>query len=502
MKNFAVIMVLVPLSVASAATITVNTNGDNTIAGDGQCTLREAIANVNAAADTSAGDCTSGTGAGDMIAFNLALPATVRLTGGRLTITQNVTITGPASGSPTSLHIDGGRRSLVFEINAGTTSISDLSIEHGRPPDSFDSNYGGGVYVAAGATLELTKCNLSHNVGTFGGAGIYNDGTLNLTKCTLKSNRALANGGGGIFNAGTATLTNCTLDSNKSINARGGGGLYNEGSATLTNCTLKRNSTPTSETVMNWGGGIANAPGGTVTLTDSTLTGNRSQVGGGIYNWARVFPLVATATLTNCTLDSNSARWDGGGIANGGALTLTNCTLSRNKTSPANFFANGGGGGISNGFTATLINCTLSGNTVNPFGGFGGGIYNHPDSSASATLLNTIIARSGAGGNCSGTVISNGHNLSSDDTCFSSGGTDLPNTDPRLAPLANYGGPTKTMALCTSSTFPRMQCTGASPAIDAGDDAVTGPPDNLTTDQRGLPRNAGTHVDIGAYELQ
>jgi hypothetical protein len=37
--------------------------------------------------------------------------------------------------------------------------------------------------------------------------------------------------------------------------------------------------------------------------------------------------------------------------------------------------------------------------------------------------------------------------------------------------------------------------------LDAGDDAVTGPPDNLTTDQRSLPRLSGTHVDIGAYEL-
>ena len=42
----------------------------------------------------------------------------------------------------------------------------------------------------------------------------------------------------------------------------------------------------------------------------------------------------------------------------------------------------------------------------------------------------------------------------------------------------------------------------ASPAIDAGDDAVIGPPHNLTTDQRGLPRLAGAHVDIGAYEVQ
>ena len=41
-----------------------------------------------------------------------------------------------------------------------------------------------------------------------------------------------------------------------------------------------------------------------------------------------------------------------------------------------------------------------------------------------------------------------------------------------------------------------------SPAIDAGDDAVLGAPNNLTTDQRGVPRKVATHVDIGAFEFE
>jgi hypothetical protein len=56
--------------------------------------------------------------------------------------------------------------------------------------------------------------------------------------------------------------------------------------------------------------------------------------------------------------------------------------------------------------------------------------------------------------------------------------------DPRLGPLADNGGPTFTMALLPGS-----------PAIDAGDDTLTG------TDQRGFPRKSGAHVDIGAFEL-
>jgi hypothetical protein len=62
--------------------------------------------------------------------------------------------------------------------------------------------------------------------------------------------------------------------------------------------------------------------------------------------------------------------------------------------------------------------------------------------------------------------------------------------NPGLGTLASNGGPTQTVALLAGS-----------PAIDAGDDSVLGPPLSLTTDQRGLARLAGSHVDIGAFEF-
>jgi len=70
------------------------------------------------------------------------------------------------------------------------------------------------------------------------------------------------------------------------------------------------------------------------------------------------------------------------------------------------------------------------------------------------------------------------------------GSTNAP-LNPLLGPLTNNGGPTLTMALLPGS-----------PAIDAGDDGLLSAPYNLTTDQRGLPRKAGAHVDIGALEFQ
>ena len=88
--------------------------------------------------------------------------------------------------------------------------------------------------------------------------------------------------------------------------------------------------------------------------------------------------------------------------------------------------------------------------------------------------------------------VSAGHNLSNDaaggDNGVGPGGLlnqpgDIRNTNPQIGPLADNGGPTKTMALLPNS-----------PAIDAGNDANAPP-----RDQRGYLRN-GTS-DIGAFEF-
>jgi hypothetical protein len=97
----------------------------------------------------------------------------------------------------------------------------------------------------------------------------------------------------------------------------------------------------------------------------------------------------------------------------------------------------------------------------------------------------------------SGSVVSLGHNLIGN-RVNSIGwiGSDLTgNTasplDPLLGPLQDNGGPTFT-----------HKPDAVSAAIDAGDDSVLGPPDNLTLDQRGQPRWSGSHTDIGAVEVE
>ena len=233
-----------------------------------------------------------------------------------------------------------------------------------------------------------------------------------------------------------------------------------------------------------FGGGLENY--GTTTLTNCTITGNYAQKGGGLNN-------LGTATLNGCTISNNAVGGiygdggDGGGLQTfGGTLTLTNCTVSGNHAQD-----NGGGlylNNLTTGGTTTLTNCTLSGNSA----GSGGGVDNE---SGTATFGNTIVAENTAttGPDAYGAFTSRGNNLIGQ-TNGSSGwvGSDLTGTsaaplDALLAPLGNYGGPTRTMALLPGS-----------PAIDAGNNALI--PAGVTTDQRGLPRIQSGHVDIGAFE--
>ena len=157
----------------------------------------------------------------------------------------------------------------------------------------------------------------------------------------------------------------------------------------------------------------------------------------------------------------------------------------------------GGGGGLRNADIASLTNVTVTGNTTTSAGG---GLR----AFASLDVHNTIVAANLAGAgspDCaafsSSAPVSLGYNLIGDGTgCqFAPMATDIVGStgasiDPSLGPLQNNGGLTTTHELLAGS-----------PALDAGDDAATLPPLNLTTDQRGSPRLMGSHVDIGAFEF-
>jgi hypothetical protein len=152
---------------------------------------------------------------------------------------------------------------------------------------------------------------------------------------------------------------------------------YNGGGAyggTLTNCTLNGNS---AHGYYGSGGGAANC-----TLNGCTLTGNWADYAGG----------AEYRTLNNCTLSGNSATFGGGAEY----CTLNNCTLTGNSatydggasystlnncTLTSNSAGYDGGAGYS-----TLNNCTLTSNSA----GYGG--------AAGYSTLNNCILRSNSAG--------------------------------------------------------------------------------------------------------
>jgi hypothetical protein len=181
--------------------------------------------------------------------------------------------------------------------------------------------------------------------------------------------------------------------------------------------------------------------------------------------------------LTGVTLSGNQTNNGGGGINNVGKLTLIDCTVANN-------IALAGGGIDSNG-DLTLLDSTISGNTAEGAGGL-------EDLGGIVVVANSIIAGNSDDDNyvdeedvvSMASVDSLGFNLIGD-TSASTGwiATDLTGTtakplNPKLAPLANNGGPTQTL-------LPES----GSPAINHGSNALV--PQGLTTDQRGLPRIVG-----------
>ena len=132
--------------------------------------------------------------------------------------------------------------------------------------------------------------------------------------------------------------------------------------------------------------------------------------------------------------------------------------------------------------TVVSNNCTAQG--ASPTNGVAAGVE-VANTNGTISLHNSIIAYGGTKANAYGTITDDGCNICSDGSANLFSGSSFNYTDPQLAPLADYGGPTLCMALLPTS-----------PAIDYGD-----PDDFLTTDQRGFLRPVGAGPDIGAYEF-
>ncbi len=406
-------------------------------------------------------------------------------------------------------------------------------------PPSWGGNGGqGGNGGNGGAILNLGDLTINHSTlrgnmsgsagqGGFGGDGGQGDGT-DPRSCQgypglpagTGGNGGSGGSGGGVFNSGTFRITNSALSGNSTGlggdgRLGGSGGRGTRGSF-IPGCFGSPNARAGGDGSHGSSGGAGGAGG----------------FGGGFFNSGNM-------VLETCTLSTNSAAAGGNG-GNGGNGGSGGNGEDGSFTSPGSaggnggFAGNGGGGGsggtgglggaLFSSTTVTLVSCTLVGNSclgggASGTGGTGGsggtggaGTFGNPNGATrppganggngaagahgqgggiagAGQIRNTLFAHNAtpsAAPNISGPITSLGHNLVAD----TNGGTgfiasDLLNANPLLTGLANYGGPTLTFGLLVGS-----------PAIDSGDDTLTG------TDQRGFPRKYGAHVDIGAFEVQ
>jgi CSLREA domain-containing protein len=452
----AVAALVVSAAPAGAATLTVNSNGDtpDTTPGDATCgapgpgstcTLRAAIQEANANADTSNTIGFDSSQSGQTTTAATAYPA----------ITKSLTVTGPAN----RFTVDGNAANPVslfrYTGSGGTYAITGINFKNGRTSASAG---GGCIYFApvGTASFNITNAEIRDCDATAGpGGGIAMD--------------LLANGSSVILNGVRVGLTADITGAGPNTASGNGGGLWfrmvGTGSMTVQNSSVVANSAAN-------GGGIAVARG-RLTLANSTISGNTATTaGGGLFLGTETVTTGGNVRMENVTVSGNTAA-QGGGIAastdNPTASWVTFSTVTLNT-----------GGGIRAQASPQI---TFPGNLFNPF-------------------TSNIVANN-TGGNCAAAFThadpaNSGYNLTDSSICGFTQTSDhvVATADLKLAALAANPAAPNTHALLAGS-----------PAIDAGNlnwvNATTLEDERGADAQDGNLDSAVTDPlrDIGAYEF-
>jgi hypothetical protein len=395
----------------------------------------------------------------------------MRNEGGNLVLEACVFTANQAAGGNVTAGICTGGNALGGAIFNNGTNIVDLCTfsqnsagggDGGSPYPGYVVTIGGsasGGAICNSESLTVSRTSFMNNSalggvgimgipggmgGTANGAAIYNSGVLFLQASTLEANAATGGGGGAGSDGGSTyyPIYGGNIGQPGYPGGDGGsasGALYNAGTANLVNDTVAVNNA-------FGGSGGAGGAGGSSTV-QGMVGGIGGRGGDGGSSFGGICDVSSLLQLTNCTVASNSAS--------------AGCGGSGGPDGPPPNFPWGFGATGSNGIAA-------------------GGV-----AATGCVAISTLMA-SNTPLNFMGTNLNARFSLSSDASCGFTGEGCTNNTDPKLGPLADNGGPTLTMALLPGS-----------PAIDAGY-----PLHAPATDQRGVVRPQGPGVDIGAFEYQ
>lgn len=394
----------------------------------------------------------AGAASGDTVDASGLACGTISLTTGAIAVVvDDLTLIGPG---PAALQVaNGAKYGRVFRHQGtGTLDLLGLTISGGVvSPAASESGTDGGCIFSNGNV----------NLGNAFDPANAAQGVV-VRDCTAVSTAAgVPARGGGVFAANGVSLasslvTGCSAVAQDAATVSSGGGVFASGAVFSMKYSEVRESRASGPSGI--GGGIAAAFMDTVSVSHSTIAGNEAsaRAGGaylGTHNGEEV-------VIDNSTISGNvSTAGEGGLIVNVqsgsivGAIRLLSNTITANRSDAAGALAGALLGGPVE-LQGTIVSANLS-----------GGVPRDLKIDVGATGADNLV------GAAIGTPPPNGLVISD---------------DPRLAPLTNGGGPTRTHALRPDS-----------PALDAGNNAI-----GSDTDQRGagFSRTLGARADIGAFE--
>ncbi|MEM1080693.1 MAG: hypothetical protein AAGH65_03845, partial [Pseudomonadota bacterium] len=290
-----------------AATFNVTSTAD---AGAGS--LRQAIADANAAAGPHIIDMSSISGSTITLASDLS------------GIYEDVDITGA------DVTLDGAGSRCFYGYQA-SISMSDLTIT--GCSGTYYGGYlrGGGVYVYGG-DLTITGSTITGNSADFGGGvNLAASAYLTITDSAISGNTAAVNAGGVFANGVTADLDNVSIQGNSATGLIGGAFIYADYAAAGE--TISVAGSTISDNTAATGGGIilatytyeATSIDDVLTVENSTISGNTADAFPGLYILNQGFGGKygdMVANINASTITGNQATVGAGAgvlVANGGA---------------------------------------------------------------------------------------------------------------------------------------------------------------------------------------
>jgi len=356
---------------------------------------------------------------------------------GTFNVATTLTADYTAHGAQLTIHglsgavLDGGGTTqMLYDVNGDTATIENITFANG-----FVSAAGGAGSAISGGSVEIHNSDFHDNhAGLLGGA-VYGK-TIKIYDSTFEQNTAAL--GGAVLAYGSVTATRSTFHDNTAVGQ------------------------PNSQ-----GGAIIS--GATATVDSSTFDGNQAALAAGAVGATNLY-------VTNSTFKGNSTSGNGdstSGAGGGGALLVVGNGTILQSTFWDNSSSSTSGG--------QAIHAAAAGKTDSELD-IRGNIFSEDASTApqvgadgGATLLDL-------GGNLFTTTAASETSLPSPDPSSKFGVTVLSLFGPTPG-LADNGGPTKTVALSSTSV--------AIDAVPAGSPSVT-------VDQRGVARTGLS--DAGAYE--